>query len=447
MSAFGKDYSGRKSLSVLKRRLLVDGMPIVVDLAKSKGAYLYNQLDKKTYLDFYSFFASLAIGFTHPGLKKKSYLKALHEAAGVKPALSDIYSPHFAHFVDIFDKICLRGMFRYLFFIEGGALAVENALKVAFDWKSRLNLKHGSKTEANQVIHFSQCFHGRSGYTLSMTDTFDKRKTDYFPKFPWPRVLNPKIHVYEEDALPPTLEGRERTALSQIEAHLNQFGAETAAIIIEPVQSEGGGNYFRPEFFRALRRVADDRDVLLIFDEVQTGMGISGKWWCWEHYGVKPDLMAFGKKAQVSGIAVTDRIDREKIDHCFKIPSRINSTFGGNLCDMVRATRYIEIIQEENLLKNMAASGKQILKALEKLAEKYPMANVRGLGGLIAFDVPTVEIRNRIVKTALEKERLLILPSGKRSVRLRPTLSITKKEAEDGIARLDKTLWRIFSNG
>lgn len=445
MSAFKKDYAGRKTLSVLKRRLLVDGMPIVVDLEKSRGSFLYNQLDGKTYLDFYSFFASLPIGFNHPGLKNKSYLKALHEAASVKPALSDVVSPHFARFVDVLDKVCLRGLFRYLFFVEGGALAVENALKVAFDWKTRLNFKRGLKTEASQIIHFCQCFHGRSGYTLSMTDTFDKRKTDYFPKFPWPRILNPKIHVHEEDLLPPTVEARERQALAQIEAHLNQFSPETAAIIIEPVQSEGGGNYFRKEFFQALRRIADERDLLLIFDEVQTGMGLSGKWWCWENYGVKPDIMVFGKKAQVGGIAVTDRIDREKIDHCFKISSRINSTFGGNLCDMVRATRYIEIIKEENLLKNITERGREMLKALDGMVQKYPITHVRGLGGLIALDVPSVEIRNQIIKTAMEQERLLILPSGKRSVRLRPALSVTPEEAADGLNRIDKTLWRIFS--
>lgn len=444
MTFFSKDYSGKKALQVLKRRLLVDGWPIVIDIPKSKGAYLYNQLDKKTYLDFYSFFGSLSLGFNHPGLKNKLFLKALQEVSAIKPALSDVYSPHFARFVDVFDKICLRGMFRYLFFVEGGTLAVENALKVAFDWKTRLNLKRGLDVEANQIIHFQQCFHGRSGYTLSMTDTFDKRKTDWFPKFPWPRILNPKIHVYEEDPAPKTVEDREKVAINQIETHLKEFGAQTAAMIIELVQSEGGGNYFRREFFKALRKIADERDLLLIFDEVQTGMGLSGKWWCFEHYQVKPDIIAFAKKLQVGGIAVTDRIDHEGIDHCFKISSRINSTFGGNLTDMVRATRTIEIIHEENLLKNISARGEQILEGLRQLARHYPLTNIRGFGGLISFDVQSAETRQKILKTTLEKERLLMLASGKRSLRFRPSLAITKEEVKEGMDRFEKTLCKTF---
>src|SRR3989338_5463167 len=244
-SVFTKDYSGKKALETLKRSILVDGFHVVIDLKKSKGAHVYNELDKKMYLDFYSFFGSLPIGFNHPGLKNKSYQNALNEVSQIKVALSDVYSSHFARFVDVFNAIAIRKHFRYLFFVEGGALAVENALKVAFDWKTRLNLKRGLDIEANQILHFQQCFHGRTGYTLSMTDTFDKRKTDYFPKFPWPRIINPKIDVCEEESYAPTVEARKKEALRQIQSHLKQFGPQTAAIIIEPVQSEGGGNYFR----------------------------------------------------------------------------------------------------------------------------------------------------------------------------------------------------------
>jgi len=444
MTSFTKNYKGQKALTTLKRRILVDGFHIVIDLKKSKGAYVYNELDNKTYLDFYSFFATLPIGFNHPGLKNKAYQKVLQEVSQVKIALSDVYSEHYARFVDVFDTLALRKQFRHLFFVEGGSLGVENALKAAFDWKTRLNLKRGEETEANQVIHFHQCFHGRSGYTLSLTDSYDWRKTKYFPKFPWPRILNPKINVYEEELYPKTVEERENVAVAQITAHLKQFGPQTAAIIIEPVQSEGGDNHFRPEFFKKLREIADKNDVLLIFDEVQTGMGLSGKWWCWENFGVKPDMMTFGKKIQIGGFAATERIDQENIDNVFKISSRINSTFGGNLVDMVRATRYIEIIKEHNLLKNIREREKQFLKGFVHLSHTFPITNIRGLGGLLSFDVPTEELRQKVLKTAMEMERLILLPSGKRSVRFRPILSIEKREVEEGLNRLEGALQRVF---
>ena len=444
MTAFTKNYSGQKALDILKRKILVDGFHLVIDLKKSKGAHVYNELDKKTYLDFYSFFGSMAVGFNHPGLKNKAYQKVLNEVSQTKVALSDVYSPHYARFVDVFDNKALRRQFPHLFFVEGGSCAVENALKVAFDWKTHLNFKKGVSVEASQVIHFQQCFHGRTGYTMSMTDSFDWRKTKYFPKFPWPRVLNPKINVYEEEPHPPTVEERESVAAKQIEAFLKQFQYETAAIIIEPIQSEGGDNHFRPEFLKKLREIADQNDLLLIFDEVQTGLGLSGKWWCWENFGVKPDIMAFGKKVQVGGIAVTDCIDKAKVENCFNVSSRINSTFGGNLTDMVRATRFIEIIGEYDLLKNIRARGEQFLEAFQSLSHKYPLTNLRGVGGILAFDVPTEEARKNVLKATTEKEFLLLLPSGKRSVRFRPSLSITKEEVNEGLHRLEKALKRVF---
>ena len=444
MTSFTKNYSGQKALTSLKKRLLIDGFHLVIDLKKSKGAYLFNELDKKTYLDFYSFFGSMPLGFNHPGLKNRAYQKVLDEVAQTKVALSDVYSPHFARFVDVFDTLALRKQFPHLFFIEGGGCAVENALKVAFDWKTRLNMKRGLDVEANQVIHFQQCFHGRLGYTLSLTDSYDLRKTQYFPKFPWPRILNPKINVYEEEPHPPTVETRENLAMEQIEAVIQHSGPQMAAIIIEPIQSEGGDNHFRPEFLKKLRETADTNDILLIFDEVQTGLGLSGKWWCWENFGIKPDIMTFAKKVQVGGIAVTNRIDKEVKENCFKVSSRINSTFGGNLTDMVRATRYIEIIQEYKLLKNIRERGEQFLDGFKRLSHHYPLTNIRGLGGLLAFDVPTEEARKEVLKMAMEKEFLLILPSGKRSVRFRPSLSITKEEVNEGLYRLEKALKRVF---
>ena len=440
-SFFKKDYAGQKALDVLKSRILVDGYHLVVNVPKSHGSYIHNELDGKEYLDFYSFFASLPIGFNHPGLKDADYQAALMDAAQNKLALSDVYSPHFARFVDCFDKVALREQFRYLFFIEGGTMGVANAMKVAFDWKSKWNKKHGKNVEADQIIHFQQAFHGRGGYTLSCTDSPDPRKAALFPRWDWPRIFNPKIHAYDEESHSEmTIEERESKAMGEIRTALERLENRVAAILIEPIQGEGGDNHFRKEFLQALRNIADEQHLLLIFDEVQTGMGLTGLWWCWEHFGVQPDLMACGKKLQVGAVAATDRLDEEGIDHCWKISSRINSTFGGNLVDMVRATRYMEIIESEKLLNNITKQGETIVEALHKFAKKFPLTNIRHRGGMIAFDLPTAEMRNKVLKTALEQERVILLASGKHSIRLRPNLSINNKEVGEGLARVEKAL-------
>jgi L-lysine 6-transaminase len=145
------------------------------------------------------------------------------------------------------------------------------------------------------VIHFRQAFHGRSGYTLSLTNTADPRKTDHFPTFDWPRIDNPRI-VFPLERHLAEVEAAEARAVAQIEEAVARHGHDIACLIVEPIQAEGGDNHFRPEFLRALRRLADRHDFLLIFDEVQTGLGMTGSMWAWQQLGVEPDLFAFGKK-------------------------------------------------------------------------------------------------------------------------------------------------------
>ena len=190
-----------------------------------------------------------------------------------------------------------------------------------------------------------------------MTNTADPRKTQYFPKFDWPRIDEP------EDPLPRDSRGargggeeRARGARAGEEVPRSSDKDDIAAFIIEPIQGEGGDNHFRPEFFRAVRQLCDENDMLLIFDEVQTGVGLTGKMWAFQQFGVEPDIFCFGKKTQVCGFASNDRIF-DIDDNVFKVSSRINSTWGGNLTDMVRAQRYFEIIEEENLVENAAKVG------------------------------------------------------------------------------------------
>lgn len=425
----------RETHQRLSKHILADGLPVVIDLEKSHGSYIVD-VDGNEYLDMFSMFASSPVGYNHPHILKNA--EALKNVAINKLALSDVYPREYADFLDTFERVGIPKELSYCFFIDGGALAVENALKAAFDWKTRLNISQGVNHEASQVIHFKQAFHGRSGYTLSLTNTKDPRKYMYFPKFNWPRISNPKLNYpLTEESINETIKS-EQVAINEIEAAIAKNPRDIASLIIEPIQAEGGDNHFRKEFFQKLRELCDQYDILLILDEVQTGIAMTGKMWCYEHLGILPDIISFGKKTQVCGILA----NREKFDrvehHVFKESSRINSTFGGNLVDMVRFRLILEIIEQEDLVAKAAVLGDYLIEQLQLLSNKHAhITAVRGKGLLCAFDLPTDKDRDALVAKAME-EKMLILGCGERSIRFRPHLTASKAEIDKAIAIVDK---------
>jgi len=412
---------------ILKDNILVDGFHVVIDLEKSHGCVIVDALEGKEYLDCYGYFATLPIGHNHPKTLDAGYRKSLLMAALGNPSNSDIYSQEFAAFVQTFRELAVPDAFRYLFFIAGGALAVENAMKVAFDWKAQKNRAAGITGGADKVLHFVDAFHGRSGYTLSVTNT-DPVKIRDFPKFDWPRISSPFVDSpLDEEAVA----AKEAKACAEVEAAFAKDPHGIAAILIEPIQCEGGDHYFRPEFFAKLREFADRYQALLIFDEVQTGMGVTGKMWAFEHTGVTPDVIAFGKKTQVCGVLSTRRID--DVQHVFRVSGRINSTWGGNLVDMVRCARYLQIMKEDGLVENAACVGAFFRYGLEQLAAEFPIvSNVRGLGLLTALDLPNGEVRGR-VRQACWDRGLAVLPCGPRSIRFRPPLVFSENDARQAL--------------
>jgi L-lysine 6-transaminase len=419
--------------STLARHMLADGMDLVVDLEKSQGSRLYDSLRHRYCIDFFSFFATHPVGFNHPYLLTEESKSELLQAAITKTSNADVYTVLMAEFVQTFAQLAKPTFMKYLFFIEGGALAVENAMKVAFDWKVRKNFRKGHREErGTQILHFQQAFHGRSGYTLSLTNTFDRRKTDYFPKFRWPRVINPKITFPLTDKRLQDVEKREAESVRQIKSAFQQNKDDIAAVLIEPIQGEGGDNHFRKEFLQQLRSLADENEALLIFDEVQTGSGLTGKMWAFEHF-VEPDVLAFGKKNQVCGIISTGRVDDEP-ENVFHTPSRINSTWGGNLVDMVRCKKYLEIIQAEGLVQYAARTGSYLLQRLEELQAEFPgqISNARGRGLFCAVDFPGTERRKLFIDRCFERG-LIILPCGERSARFRTALNIDRPTLDEGL--------------
>ena len=433
------DYNNAKE--TIGSRMLADGMDLIIDLDKSHGSWLVDGRNGREYLDLFSMFASMSVGYNHPYILKNN--NRLLRSVINKPTNSDIYTMEMAEFVETMGKIAQPDYLPHSFYVEGGALGVENALKTAFDWKVQKNMSKGIKGKGNQIIHLSECFHGRTGYTLSLTDSPDKRKTKYFPKFKWPRIINPKIQFPMNTENLENVISLEEQSIRQVKDAIYDNQDDIAALIVEPIQGEGGDNHFRGEYLQALRELALENEFLLIFDEVQTGIGITGKMWAHQNFDEAiPDIIAFGKKTQCCGIFCGTRID-EVEDNVFNISSRLNSTWGGNLADMVRFTLYLEIIENEGLVEKAAESGAYLLKHLENLQnDYYPLvSNARGRGLFCAFDLPDGDVRDSVVNNIMD-EGAVILGSGVRSIRFRPHLNISRNEIDQGISMIKNSLDR-----
>ena len=423
---------------LLARHLLVDGFELVLDLERSQGSRLVDARDGTAYLDLFTFFASSALGMNHPALAADPEFRAeLLQAALSKPSNSDVYTVAMARFVETFARVLGDPALPHLFFVEGGALAVENALKVAFDWKSRWNGAHGIDSAlGTRVLHLREAFHGRSGYTMSLTNT-DPVKTERYPTFDWPRIDNPYLRADLPEAVQ---RDREGAALSRARAAFAAHPHDIACAIVEPIQGEGGDHHFRPQFLGALQELCHAHDALFVVDEVQTGCGLTGTAWAYQQLGLAPDVVAFGKKTQVCGVMAGGRVD-EVPDNVFAVSSRINSTWGGGLTDMVRARRILEVVEADGLVPRAAALGRRLLTQLRNLADRHPgAADPRGRGLMCALTLESPALRDRVVERLRVDERVLMLGCGTRSLRFRPALTVTEQELAAGVAALDRVL-------
>jgi L-lysine 6-transaminase len=439
-SVAGAHVSPHEAREVVADHMLVDGFPIVLDTAKSHGSWLVDARDGTEYLDMYTFFASLPLGMNPSGLADDpEFMFLLSEIAANKPANSDMLTVHLAQFVTTFKRVLGDPEMPHLFFVEGGALAVENALKCAFDWKSRRNEAAGRSPHlGTSVLHLRNAFHGRSGYTLSLTNT-DPVKIDRFPKFDWPRIDSPAMR-FPAELHKDEVARAEEAALAQAEAAFASDPHGIACFIAEPIQCEGGDNHLSAHFLLAMQEMCRTHDALFVLDEVQTGAGVTGSAWCYQQLGLEPDVVAFGKKVQLGGIMAGRRVT-EVPDNVFNVAGRINSTWGGNLTDMVRSRRLLEIAERTGAFANAANVGHHLVARLEELAATFPafVDNARGRGLLCAIDVPDADVRQEIITDVREQERVLVLACGDRSIRFRPSLAVTTAEIDmacDALARV-----------
>jgi L-lysine 6-transaminase len=428
------------------RHMLVDGFDLVLDTRASRGSTLVDARDGTRYLDLFTFFASSPLGMNPPCLADDpAVVTRLGQTACNKPSNSDLVTVEVAEFVDTFMRVLGDPALPHLFLIDGGALAVENALKVAFDWKSRHNEAAGRDPAlGTRVLHLEGAFHGRSGYTMSLTNT-DPNKTARFPTFDWPRIPAPAVR-FPLEAHEAEVAEAEGAAIRAAEAAFASHPHDIACVIAEPIQGEGGDRHLRGTFLRRLQEVAHANDALFVLDEVQTGCGMTGTAWAYQQLDVAPDVVAFGKKLQVCGVMAGGRVD-EIDDNAFRVPSRINSTWGGNLTDIVRATYVLRAIEGDGLIADATVKGKFLLDALHDLADRrVEVSNVRGRGLMCAVDLPDTARRDAALAALFADEQVLLLGSGTRSIRFRPALNVTTGELERGVAALDRVLTRATRN-
>lgn len=426
-------------LPTLRRHMLVDGYDLVLDLERSRGSTLVDARSGTSYLDMFTFFASNALGMNHPALHERDVEARLLAAARHKPSNSDVFSAPQAEYVATFARVLQPERLPWHFMIEGGAMAVENALKAAFDWKSRRNEAAGRDPAlGTRVLHLRHAFHGRTGYTLSLTNT-DPNKTDRFTTFDWPRIPSP-ARRFPLDVHAEANEADEDLAL---QAAADAFAAhpdDIACFIAEPIQAEGGDRHLSPRFLQAMQDLCRQHDALFVVDEVQTGVGMTGTAWAHQQLGIEPDLLAYGKKTHVCGVLAGGRLDEEP-QHVWRVPGRINSTFGGSLVDMVRATVMLDVIEHDGLIPRAGELGATLLARLEDLQGRHDVVdNARGRGLCCAVDLPSRELRDDVRRRLFRDEHVMLLGCGERSLRFRPALTVTPDDLGRAVDALDRTL-------
>jgi 4-aminobutyrate aminotransferase / (S)-3-amino-2-methylpropionate transaminase len=423
---------------------------LVVDDEKSEGPWLVD-VDGNVMLDLFASFALGALGYNHPRLLAVARSDAFARAAVNPTSTPFLTTPAWFDFLAGLERYKPPGTSK-IYCVDAGGEGVEAALKTAF-------ITHGEKRRARLgkpksplelsaseqeailrnagtdavVVAFDGAFHGRGIGPLSATHSKVMHKAD-LPAFPWPMAPYPANRFplerfAEENAR------AEESALGELERILDAHTDRVAAIVVEPVQSEGGDRHASPAFYRKVQALARAAGAALVLDEVQTGVGTSGTLWCHEQLELDgpPDLCCFGKKMQMGGFFATEAMAVTQF-------GRMYQTRNGDRARAMLGLATFDTIADEGLLANVHETGEHFLAGLEELARKHPiLTEPRGRGFLLAFDLPTVATRDDFLARALRRG-VFGTYTGSRSVRLRPHLVTTNKEADIALGVFDEVL-------
>ncbi|KAI1768785.1 4-aminobutyrate aminotransferase [Hypoxylon sp. FL1150] len=423
---------------------------MLADYTKSVGNYIVDP-DGNALLDVYAQIASIPVGYNNPTLKKAAESPEMVTALINRPALGNFPSHDWADILETgILKVAPKGL-NQVFTGMAGSDANETAFKAAFMWRrqrerggpavefteeelssSMLNQTPGASELS--ILSFKSAFHGRLFGTLSTTRSKPIHKLD-IPAFDWPHATFPQLKYPLEEHEAENAQA-EADSLAEVEHLIKNYRVPPAAVIVEPIQSEGGDNHASPAFFRGLRALTKKHGVLLIVDEVQTGVGATGKFWAHDHWDLPepPDMVTFSKKAQTAGYYYGDPSLRPNK------PYRQFNTWMGDPARAILFRAIVDEIQRHDLVANTARVGDYLFSSLQKLSDKYPgqFENLRGKGQgtFIAFDNPK---RDEFLKKA-KKFGVNIGGSGESAVRLRPMLIFEKHHADILLEALEKVV-------
>jgi 4-aminobutyrate aminotransferase len=397
------------------------GYPFVMD--QGKGTQVWD-VDGNRFLDFMGGIAVTSTGHAHPKV-----VQAIQEQAEKFIHISsDFYHEKWIELGEKLDEIAPFGEQAISFMTNSGTEAVETAIKLARYHTERMNF-----------IGFTGAFHGRTMGAVTFTASKPAYHGGFFP------LMNGVVHAPFPDPYRPVLERRPgedygETVVRYIEEQILDHilpPDEVAGVLVETIQGEGG--YIVPPegFYPALRKLCDKYGILMIVDEVQSGMGRTGKWWAIEHYGVEPDMFTTAKGI-ASGMPLGACVARRSVMDWGK--GTHGNTYGGNPIACAAALATIELIKNE-YLENAAKMGQYALDALEEIMHRHPsIGNIRGKGLMIGVEFvkdretkePAKEISDRVVELAFERG-LLMLSCAKSVIRVAPPLSISKAEVDEGL--------------
>jgi acetylornithine/N-succinyldiaminopimelate aminotransferase len=366
-------------------------------LVRGEGAHVFDD-EGNRYLDFVAGIAVNTLGHAHPAM-----VKAISEQASIMLHCSNLY--HIPKQIELAGKLARLSGLERVFFCNSGAEANEAAIKIARKYF------HDQGSDRRTVITATNSFHGRLLSTLAATGQ-DKVKVGF-------------------DPLPP---GFVHVALNDIEALKSAINDQTAAILLEPLQGEGGVNPADPDYLCDVRKLCDEHGTLLMLDEVQTGIGRTGKIFAFEHAGIQPDVLTLAKGLG-GGVPIGAMLASEKVAAAFSAGTH-GSTFGGNPLSCSAALAVLETIKNESLLNNVNEQSAHIKAGLQTMVDKYSIAeSVRGSGLLLGL---ACSIAVAPIIESCKSKGLLVLPAGPNVVRLLPALNIKASEVDQALAILEE---------